>query len=528
MERSRLLDRLLARQNPAPDDVFEAAKAEEVCPFEVELEMARRADVIVADYNYVFNPGSVLMHLRDEGLREAILVIDEAHNLPNRIRDIFSPELSEAGLTAALVAAQKHSHETDAPSQQLDFAIALGDSPGELEAVLMQARQLIQRCAAALIPDKDGAVEIQLPQGEFLALWEKWQLAFMGYIRWKQSHKLFLEADPIADFHFALLRFIAVLRFIPDTENISQRSGFAPIAERQGPNLRVVILCLDPAIPVAPAFREVTSAIFLSATLQPFDLFGRMLGLEKNRISSLAVPSPFPRENRRVLILPQVRTTYAEREKCLPKISEFIREIDQAHDGNKLILFPSYDFLKKVLTRLTAAPPASVAGWKPLTARAQIQSANTTDKERRTLLKTLTNPPRGGIVLFAVLGGVFAEGVDYPGELLETVVVVSPGLPQLTFERELLRRHFDEKGENGFESAYLQPGMTRVIQAAGRLIRTETDRGVIILICGRFLEEAYADRLPRDWYEASPLELISEKPADDIKTFFAGVETLNN
>jgi DNA excision repair protein ERCC-2 len=126
-------------------------------------------------------------------------------------------------------------------------------------------------------------------------------------------------------------------------------------------------------------------------------------------------------------------------------------------------------------------------------------------------------------LLLAVLGGVFAEGVDYPGELLETVVVVSPGLPQLSFERELLRRHFDEGGGNGFEYAYLQPGMTRVIQAAGRLIRTETDRGVIVLICGRFLEEAYAERLPRDWYDVSPLELISENPAEDIKTFFSGL-----
>jgi DNA excision repair protein ERCC-2 len=531
MERSQLLDRLLATLNPTPDDVFEAAKAEVVCPFEVELELARHADVIVADYNYVFNPGSALMHLRDDGLREAILVIDEAHNLPDRIRDIFSPELSEQDVTTALDLAEKHQQMIDnveAPGQQLAFSMANKELSGELQQVLAQALQLLQRCGKVLGGDKDGAAEIALPQADFLALWEKWQPAFFGYIHWKQNQKVFLETDPIADFHFALLRFITVLRFIPAGQNISKLSGFAPIAERRGEHLHLAILCLDPAIPAASIFRQASSAVFLSATLQPFELFGRMLGLEKSRISSLAVPSPFPRENRRILILPQVRTTYTEREKHLPKIAELIAEIDQAHDGNKLILFPSYDFLRKILFHLSPAQSAMVNGGIPWAGRLQIQSANATDKERRLLLKTLSKPPAGGILLLAVLGGVFAEGVDYPGELLETVVVVSPGLPQLSFERELLRRHFDESGGNGFEYAYLQPGMTRVIQAAGRLIRTETDRGVIALICGRFLEDAYAERLPRDWYDVSPLELISEKPGDDIKSFFTCAETFKN
>jgi DNA excision repair protein ERCC-2 len=117
---------------------------------------------------------------------------------------------------------------------------------------------------------------------------------------------------------------------------------------------------------------------------------------------------------------------------------------------------------------------------------------------------------------------MYAEGVDYPGELLSGVFVVSPALPQVSFERELLRRYFDEKEDAGFDYAYLQPGMTRVVQAAGRLIRSETDRGVIALICRRFLEEPYASRLPRDWYDESPYELVTQRPADAIREFFAG------
>ena len=136
------------------------------------------------------------------------------------------------------------------------------------------------------------------------------------------------------------------------------------------------------------------------------------------------------------------------------------------------------------------------------------------------MLEALTSPPPEGILLFAVSGGMYAEGVDYPGDVLSGVFVVSPALPQVSFERELLRRYFEEREEAGFDYAYLQPGMTRVVQAAGRLIRSETDRGVIALLCRRFLEEPYASRLPRDWYTESPNELLSQRPAEEIREFF--------
>jgi DNA excision repair protein ERCC-2 len=148
------------------------------------------------------------------------------------------------------------------------------------------------------------------------------------------------------------------------------------------------------------------------------------------------------------------------------------------------------------------------------------QRPNLAEREREAILKTLASAPPGGVLLFAVLGGMYAEGVDYPGELLTGVYVVSPALPRVSFERELLRRYFEETEQAGFEHAYLQPGMTRVIQAAGRLIRGETDRGVIALLCQRFLQEPYVSRLPRDWYDDSPLELISRCPSREIRQFF--------
>jgi DNA excision repair protein ERCC-2 len=153
-------------------------------------------------------------------------------------------------------------------------------------------------------------------------------------------------------------------------------------------------------------------------------------------------------------------------------------------------------------------------------ARLLVQRADLSDFERQQILQALAAPPPGGVLLFAVSGGMYAEGVDYPGELLSGVFVVSPALPQVSFERELLRRYFEEREEAGFEYAYLQPGMTRVVQAAGRLIRSETDRGVIALICRRFLEKPYARYLPRDWYGETPCELVTDRPADEIREFF--------
>ncbi|HSS45192.1 MAG TPA: helicase C-terminal domain-containing protein, partial [Thermoanaerobaculia bacterium] len=256
-------------------------------------------------------------------------------------------------------------------------------------------------------------------------------------------------------------------------------------------------------------FRAASATVLLSATLSPPEAIQRVLGLETHRTSAISLPPPFPPENRKVLILPQVRTTYAAREKNYKRIAKLVAEMSDAHAGNDLVLFPSYRFL----TDVAAVLP-------PTRARLLVQRPDLSDFERQAILDALAALPPEGILLLAVSGGMYAEGVDYPGELLSGVFVVSPALPQVSFERELLRRYFDEREEAGFEYAYLQPGMTRVVQAAGRLIRSETDRGVIALLCNRFLEKPYARYLPRDWYSETPEELVTQRPAEEIREFF--------
>ncbi|MFO1487645.1 MAG: ATP-dependent DNA helicase [Verrucomicrobiota bacterium] len=523
MERSRLRETLGAEKELSPEKIFADAKACEVCPFEVQLELARSADVIVADYNYVFDPASALTHLRDEGLREVVLVIDEAHNLPDRVRAIFSPELILPNLLAAREAARRldgpvvrrGNQKAAAKNRQLDFSATLTELAApfpELETLIRRVMTLVEESARAALSDKDGAAEAEISPEDFVAAWDAWQPALQSYIAWKQTSRRLTEDDPIVEFHFELQRFIAVLRL-----RRQGAAGFACVVERRQGRVRLALPCLDPSDLAAPIFKQVSAAVFLSATLQPFELFRQTLGLEASRISQASVASPFPPENRRILILPQVRTSFSVREKNLPPIARLIAEMDAAAAGNKLVLLPSFDFLQRVVAQLRLEH--STGGF--LEGRLEVQLPGASDAERKGLLQKLAAPPPGGVLLCAVLGGMFAEGVDYPGALLETVIVVSPGLPQLSFERELLRRHFDQRSGNGFEFAYLQPGMTRVIQAAGRLIRTETDRGVVALLCGRFLEEPYCGRLPRDWYRNSPRELISENPGRDIREFFS-------
>jgi DNA excision repair protein ERCC-2 len=481
MERSGILDRL--RESHAhfdPDAIFAAAKLEKVCPFETQLELARRADAIVADYNYVFDPGAALGHLDRDGLESAILLVDEAHNLADRARGIFSPELLETA-----------------------FRDVAGRLLLQSAKLFAQLTRIVESAAHALreIAPEEVIAEVEPPSAALRELWKQWEPAFIAYLSWKRETKLALAEDPIVDLHFTWHRFIAILNLFGP--------GFACVAEKRPDGARLALICLDPARAIAPIFRAAASTILFSATLSPVEVTRRMLGLEKERTATLALPPPFPRENRKVMILPQVRTTFAARAKNFGTIARLIAEMSDAQGGNVLVLFPSYEFLQQVADRMPGTRAALA-----------VQRPNLAEREREAIFKTLASAPRGGVLLFAVLGGMYAEGVDYPGELLTGVYVVSPALPRVSFERELLRRYFDETEQAGFEYAYLQPGMTRVIQAAGRLIRSETDRGVIALLCQRFLQEPYVSRLPRDWYDESPLELIAHSPAKEIQAFF--------
>ena len=319
--------------------------------------------------------------------------------------------------------------------------------------------------------------------------------------------------DPILELYFSFARFHDVSKHAQPSDGRPD-PAFDVLAARGRGGARLAILCKDPSKLLGETLNAAPTTVSMSATLSPPEFYRDLLGLDPDRTSVLRLPSPFPRENRSVFVAPDVDTTYAARGRGAPRIAALVADVARACPGNMLALFPSYRFLDEVRAHLPTLNGRRVL--RP--------SDRSTELERNSVLTAMKD---GGapVVLFAVSGGAFAEGVDYPGEMLQAVVVVSPALPMVRFEQERMRSYFEERFERGFEYAYVIPGMTRVVQSAGRLIRSGTDTGVVVLACRRFLQAPYSRYLPTDWYLDDPGELACIEVGRATEEFFRRVKT---
>ena len=485
MEKSGLLSHLVTSMSYFdPDVTFAAARDHEVCPFEVSLELIEQADVIVCDYNYIFDPYVGLKAYQQENdYGDCVLVVDEAHNLVDRGRGYYSPDLHEKSFDEIRRHLATRNCWIEGWEELLEI---LRDHFNELAAVL----------------EDDVKQALCEPNRElFLDQRVEWERLVLAYIGWKIDNRIAEEDDPLIDFYFKLVKFTNLLSEDGDE--------FAHLVERTPEGLRLKIFCKDPSRFLGKIFDSAHATIALSATLEPFDFYRKTLGFSEDRTAELSLPSPFPRDNRKIVVISEVDTTYKRRADSYDRIALNVAEIAEASDGNYLALFPSYAFLREVSERLPV-----------LRKNVMVQRTDMTDYERNAILEILRDRPKRGNLILAVSGGMYAEGVDYQGDMLAGVMVVGPALPQVSFEQELLKQYYDEQYGAGFEFAYLIPGMTRVVQSAGRVIRSETDIGVIALLCRRFTQESYTRYFPVDWYEHSPRELVSRKPANDIRSFF--------
>ena len=499
MEKSGLLSQIVTGMSYFdPAVTFEMARGAEVCPFEVSLELIEQADVIVCDYNYIFDPYVGLKAYQQESdYGDCVLVVDEAHNLVDRGRAYFSPDLHEKSFDAIrnhmmgrscwvegweelIETLRVHFHEL---AEVLDGEEGGGgDSRGPKQAL----------CTPSLELFMDQRVE--------------WERIVLEYIGWKIENRIAEEEDPLIDFYFKLVKFTNLL-----TERGDE---YAHLIERTPDGLRLKIFCKDPSRHLATIFDSAHATVALSATLEPFDFYRKTLGFPKERVAELSLPSPFPRDNRKILIVSDVDTTYRQRSNFYDRIGTMVIDIAGATNGNYLALFPSYAFLREVSERM---PPTDK--------NVMIQRSDMTDYERNAILDILRDKPRRGNLILAVSGGMYAEGVDYEGDMLSGVMVIGPALPSVSFEQELLKQYYDDMYGAGFEFAYLIPGMTRVVQSAGRVIRSEKDIGIIALFCRRFTQESYSRYFPADWYAESPRELVTKKAASEIRAFFEAKST---
>jgi DNA excision repair protein ERCC-2 len=485
MEKSGLLSHLVTSMSYFdPDLTFEIAREHEVCPFEVSLELIEQADVVVCDYNYIFDPYVGLKAYQQENdYGDCVLVVDEAHNLVDRGRGYYSPDL--------------HEKSFDEIKQHLVTRNCWIEGWEELLELL---RDHFHELAQLL--ENDVKQAICEPSRElFLEQRTEWERLVLAYIGWKIDNRIAEEDDPLIDFYFKLVKFTNLLAEDGDE--------FAHIVEKTNDGIKLKIFCKDPSRFLGKIFDSAHATVALSATLEPFDFYRKTLGFPEDRTAELSLPSPFPRGNRKIVIVSEVDTTYKRRADHYDRIATNVADIADAADGNFLALFPSYAFLREIAERMP-----------PIRKNVMVQRTDMTDYERNAILDILRDRPRKGNLILAVSGGMYAEGVDYQGDMLAGVMVVGPALPQVSFEQELLKQYYDEQYGAGFEFAYLIPGMTRVVQSAGRVIRSETDIGVIALLCKRFTQESYTRYFPSDWYEESPRELVSRKPALDVRAFF--------
>ncbi len=472
-----------------PDDVYRAAQAAEVCPFEVSLELSNRVQVTVCDYNYVFDPYvSLTAFGPGEDLSDVILVIDEVHNLVDRGRGYYSPELSSSD-------ARRAGEVVGRWGEPIHFRI---------ETLCLKLAALIDGLVADALeegPPGDRAVEWPLPEDKFWRLRSELDVAFVDYLEYQRETRTFRADDPFVELYFNFLRFLNGL-MVSD-------SAFSHVVEYRRGDGRIKILCKDPSRFLGGVINRAHAAIGLSATLSPPEFYTGLLGFATGRTAFVEISNPFPAENRRVVIDPSVATTFRARPMNYDRIAERLGGFADAVPGNCLALFPSYAFLSEITGRMRLHNK-----------RILIQRQADNEKERELLLQALRSAVFGDILLIAVAGGVFAEGVDYPGEVLKAVAIVGPCLPGMSLEQQLLKDYYEERFEKGFEYSFVVPGMTRVVQAAGRLIRSPEDTGVIALFDQRFLHAPYRDYLPADWLPEEGAGALVGNPSKVAEEFF--------
>ena len=495
LQATGVADRLLEQRLITPEAMMDAGRGASLCPFELALIEAEQTDVIVCDYNYVFDPQVYFRRFfQDADYSNAILVIDEAHNLVQRAMDYYSPNLS-----------RRQIHDLKNNLRHVEPSLAK-----ELKKFLEQIEDFFRSQARPKSDEYTQLDESEASQDKYLipsprAFFEELKPTFnkltMRYLLDKTTSGRAIPDDPVDEFFSVFGQFCVVLAmegeefsYVFDTTN--------------GESLK--ILCKDPSRQLAQRLDGFHSVIAMSATLEPVEFYRQMLGFNPKRTDHANFPSPFPKENRRIVVVPTVSTTFRVRAAHYEKIAKVIATTASTHLGNYMALFPSYEFMRGVAASL------SEGLWE-----LHVQEPRMSEEQRVALLEALKEPQPPKLV-FAVQGGLFAEGIDYPGETLSGVIIVSPALPQVSFERELMRQYYEDRYGKGFEFAYLYPGMNRVIQSVGRLIRSGTDRGVAVLVCQRFAQPQYSTLFPPDWSDSMADGRAGYNLAAELAGFWAG------
>ena len=433
-------------------DILNYGKRFEVCPFELSLDFASFCDAIICDYNYAFNPRVRLKRIFEEVNYKNIILIDEAHNLVNRARDMYSGEISKS--TVLKVA-----------------RLLKGKVPNLYKACNNINKELIE-------------IRRELEEVEKNHIYKN-----VRYRDLIKTMRIFIsEADEylvkgkntdgyneVLDFYHEINTFISL--------NELYTEKYVTILKKDRNEFLVKIFCVDPSESLKEIVNTAQSTILFSATLTPLKYYIDLLGGDEKSFR-VKFNSPFNEENLKTSLYP-ISIRYADREKNIDKVCIMIKEFIDKEDGNYLVFLPSYNYLKKVYKRYTELYSEN---------NTILQNELMTENEKQEFLDKFQI--RNKIIGFSVVGGMFSEGIDLPGDKLIGAIIVGVGFPMISIENNIVKEYF---GEQGFDYAYTYPGINKVLQSAGRVIRTEEDKGRVLLIDDRYLNRKYKEILPNKW-----------------------------
>jgi len=447
------------------DVIYKYAEKHSVCPFELSLDISNWCDSIICDVNYAFDPRASLKRYFEVG-GDYVLLCDEAHNLVERAREMYSASISKKSV--------------------LEANRVMAKANAKCSKSLKKINKLLLEYRKKGVEDGTDNYSVESPDELYHDV--------LGFC---DSFSAFLTEEGYEDEKNEVLQlFFDSMSFVSVFEGKGEEYRFFVSLEND--DTVVKLFCIDPSRLLTETRNKCRSVIYFSATLLPNEYYENMLcgEYDLNR-KFIRLPSPFPHENQLISIFSNVSTRYKDRESSVEKIIDVIGA-SAVRKGNFFVFFPSFSYMESVYDKFRLKYP---------NVNTAIQTSGMSQEERDGFLNGFVENPEDTFIGFAVLGGLFSEGIDLVGSRLSGVIVIGTGLPQVCFERDLIKSYFDSVNSKGFLYSYKYPGFNRVLQAAGRVIRTETDKGFIILVDDRYKESEYRALFPPEWF-ADDFEFI--------------------
>ena len=482
------------------DDLRDIAREYTVCPYELELAYSELCDFIICDFNYLFDPVVYIRRFFTEGGRYAFL-IDEAHNLADRSREMYSSELSVKDVDTLLA-----KEEIGALSKLREELPRLRE---EILALLYPfVKDEMRRTEDGL---DVGATTLSYIPTELFSIIDK----LTKVLDDEEKLNIKTRDNERAARLKAIRDLLYKVKKVANSLN-SFDTGYRLLVFYHGGELFFKVLCIDASGEIQKRIDKGSGAIFFSATLTPLDYYRSILSTDKYA-DTLEVDSPFDPSQLSVAIMDRISIRYSERDKTLPAVCRVIAATLSAKRGHYMVFAPSFEYAEAIYNEFKAKYPK---------VKSILQGKSMSAAEKEEFLAAFSREPEAYLVGFCVMGGIYSEGIDLAGDSLIGSVVVGIGIPSLSYEREVIAEYFEEKYESGKQYAYVYPGMNRVFQAAGRVIRREDDKGVIVLIDDRFADPIYKKSIPNLW---EGMQYVSD--AKDLKAeldkFWSSTDNVN-